>query len=175
MTGRQPKRKPPAGRRAPGTAVSKKASAPAKRPQERVAAPRQPPLPYDGLGPGTVARIERRESWRGPAPHPEDLQKYELVQPGFADRLITMAEQEGQSRRDLTASAVQAAISSETRGQYLGFALGVVGLVAAALVLIFAAGTVAGALGGSVLGGGSLVALVALFLRRERHDGTAEG
>ena len=32
------------------------------------------------------------QTYSGPVPQPEDLAKYEQIQPGFADRLMTMAE-----------------------------------------------------------------------------------
>ena len=42
----------------------------------------------------TVIRAIKRESFKGPIPHPELLQKYEDIQPGFAERMVSMAEQQ---------------------------------------------------------------------------------
>ncbi len=36
----------------------------------------------------------KEEFYSGPVPKPDDLQKYEQIQPGFADRLLKMAEKE---------------------------------------------------------------------------------
>lgn len=42
--------------------------------------------------------ISQQQLYSGPVPDPESLAKYEQIFPGFADRLITMAEKEQDSR-----------------------------------------------------------------------------
>ena len=42
--------------------------------------------------------ISHQSLYQGPVPDPEALKKYEQIQPGFANRLISMAEKEQQSR-----------------------------------------------------------------------------
>ncbi|MGH7200157.1 MAG: DUF2335 domain-containing protein [Planctomycetaceae bacterium] len=39
------------------------------------------------------------QEFSGPLPHPAVLQQYEEIQPGFADRILRMAEQQGQHRQ----------------------------------------------------------------------------
>ncbi len=41
---------------------------------------------------------EQKQFYSGPIPDPESLQKYENISPGFANRLLTMAEVEQSSR-----------------------------------------------------------------------------
>lgn len=41
-----------------------------------------------------VLRAIKQESFSGPIPHPELLQKYDEVKPGFAERIISMAERQ---------------------------------------------------------------------------------
>lgn len=41
-----------------------------------------------------VIQAIRQESFSGPIPHPELLQKYDEVKPGFAERIISMAERQ---------------------------------------------------------------------------------
>lgn len=43
----------------------------------------------------------QQSEYNGPVPLPDDLAKYENIQPGFADRLISMAEKEQEWRQSL--------------------------------------------------------------------------
>ncbi|MDR2121796.1 MAG: DUF2335 domain-containing protein [Flavobacteriaceae bacterium] len=45
--------------------------------------------------------VRHTESYQGPIPKPEDLLKYEQISPGFASRLISMAEKEQDNRISL--------------------------------------------------------------------------
>jgi uncharacterized membrane protein len=92
----------------------------------------------------------------GPLPLPEILQGYENIAPGFADRIITMAEKQAQHRQDIE----KIAYKSEARNSLLGI------VVAGAVVtLISAVGFLSGsALGGSLLGGTGLVGLAGAFI-----------
>jgi uncharacterized membrane protein len=53
--------------------------------------------------PGAVGaiRITQTMSYAGPIPHPELFAQFEEVCPGAADRILTMAEEEGGHRRKL--------------------------------------------------------------------------
>lgn len=42
--------------------------------------------------------VSQQKLYQGPIPEPEELQKYEDIQPGFAERLLQMAEKEQQHR-----------------------------------------------------------------------------
>jgi uncharacterized membrane protein len=42
--------------------------------------------------------VSRQQLFAGPVPSPDLLEKYEQIQPGFADRLIKMAEKEQEHR-----------------------------------------------------------------------------
>lgn len=59
----------------------------------------------------------------GPIPPAEELQKYENIQPGFADRIIKMAENQATHRQKQEAKALSEGIKSERIGQILGFAV----------------------------------------------------
>ncbi len=54
------------------------------------ASPRNPPK--------QVSLVHPPQHYNGPIPSPEALEKYEQVQPGFADRLMRMAEKEQEER-----------------------------------------------------------------------------
>lgn len=44
------------------------------------------------------AQITQVQSWHGPLPAPEDLKKYDIVVPGAAERILSMAEEEMKHR-----------------------------------------------------------------------------
>lgn len=80
---------------------------------------------------GIVA--QQVQSWQGPIPRPEDLQKYRDVDPGLPDRILAMAER----TLDLTEKQTDHRIEMERRsilgmnfranvGLWLGFILAVV-------------------------------------------------
>ncbi len=56
-----------------------------------------------------VTRIvnQRSEVFSGPVPDPDSLRKYELIQAGFADRLLKLAEEEQQHRQELNRLIIQ--------------------------------------------------------------------
>lgn len=70
-----------------------------------------------------------KASYSGPLPPPLALEKYEQIQPGAADRIITMAEKEQSSR-----------ISSQTEGNKRGFCLLSRGQIFGFITALFAIG-----------------------------------
>ena len=84
--------------------------------------------------------------------------------PGAAERIMRMAEKEQASARDVEGIAVRAATADNKRGQIFGF-----------LVAIAAFGTASwlGSLGhetaAAIVGGGTVVALVTVFVTGRRH------
>lgn len=71
----------------------------------------------------------------GPLPPPEQLAKYDEAVPGLAERIVTMAEDEGRHRRDLE----QRDVRIRARGESLG-------LIAAVLICLAVNGLAAYAL-----------------------------
>ncbi len=59
----------------------------------------------------------------GPLPPPEILGHYNQIHPGAAERIICMAEQQGEHRRHLEKVAIEANAFSEKLGPILGFIL----------------------------------------------------
>lgn len=111
-------------------------------------------------------------SFRGPLPPPSLLQGYDDIQPGFAERIVRMAEGEADHRRQLEQKALDADIKlshkdfTERRwGQCLAFTI----------VLVMAA--IGGYLGingkqvvGSVFGGPAIIAIVGAFLNKKKSN-----
>jgi uncharacterized membrane protein len=102
------------------------------------------------------------QRYTGPMPPPELLRGYEVVVAGSAERIVKMAEQEQQFRHEMTRAAVQGGMSGVKRGQL--FALMVVAIMTVASVICAALDQ---AVVASVLGGGTLVSLVAAFLGQQ--------
>lgn len=61
------------------------------------------------------------QSFSGPLPPPEMLRKYEEVIPGSADRIISMAERQGEHRQGLELRVVSSNITNEKIGMIFGF------------------------------------------------------
>ncbi len=63
----------------------------------------------------------RAQHFQGPIPPPEILAKYEEIVPGAAERIIAMAELQGEHRRSLEKVVVNKDIGRATRGQIFAF------------------------------------------------------
>jgi uncharacterized membrane protein len=78
----------------------------------------------------TALRIETEShSFSGPLPPPDALERYNLVVPNAAERIITMAESQHSHRQELEKSVVLSNIHAQRLGTILGF------IVAMAVVL----------------------------------------
>ena len=65
--------------------------------------------------------VIRGEMYSGPIPPPEALARYEEIQSGAADRIITMAETQQAHRMSLETKAIGGQIDQSKRGQIFGF------------------------------------------------------
>lgn len=101
----------------------------------------------------------RQESFSGPIPHPEMLQGYENVKQGFAERIVAMAEAQQQHRIDCESKMVAGTVSDSSRGQWMAFIVAVLFLVAAVVLGLNGHDWL-----GGVIGGGTLIALVTVFI-----------
>lgn len=103
-----------------------------------------------------------QESFSGPIPHPRLLQGYENIQPGFAERIVVMAEKEQAHRFECDNKVIDSTVASTKRGQWMGYSIALVfGIIALVLGLM---GEVAVA---SIIGGLDLVALVTVFVKSQ--------
>lgn len=57
----------------------------------------------------------------GPLPHPVILERYEIILPGMADRILTMAEHQAKHRREVESRVVRSNIRSELLGVIVTF------------------------------------------------------
>ncbi len=115
----------------------------------------------------SVIAVER-ETFSGPIPHPDILRGYEDVQQGIAERIVSLAEQEQAHRLDMERQIVRGAFLQTRRGQWMGLTVAVLFLIVAAVLGWLGHDWLAG-----TLGGGTLVALVTIFVKN-RSDDTPE-
>ena len=80
--------------------------------------------------------VRHTQGFSGPIPPPEVLDGYDRIQPGFASRIIAMAETENDHRRQMERSIVQGGLAS----QKSQFSEARVGQICAAIITIAALG-----------------------------------
>lgn len=103
-----------------------------------------------------------QESFSGPLPHPRLLQGYENIKPGFAERIVVMAEKEQAHRFECDDKVIDSSIKTSRRGQWMGYSIALsFGIIALVLGLM---GEVVVA---SIIGGLDLVALVTVFVQTQ--------
>ena len=105
------------------------------------------------------------EMYYGPIPHPEILKKYDELDPGAAKLIIENGVNESVHRRDMEKRLLKKEINDKRRGQYLGFIIGLV-VILAGTYLIYANHPITGTL----LSGTSLLGLVGSFLSSGSND-----
>ena len=116
--------------------------------------------------------VVRREAAFGPLPDPVTFQQYDAVLPGAAERILAMAEQNAQHGREMDKAILQAQVELEkdvTKTQRLGqlYGLAVTAAVLGVTVYALAHGHEIAA---AILGGTTIVGLVAVFVRgREKQ------
>ena len=116
-----------------------------------------------------VTKVERRIS--GPLPTPDILLGYDDVLPGAAERIMRMAEKEQAmvegdraSAREVEGIAVRAAVADNRRGQVFGFLVALAAFGTASYLGYLGHGAAA-----AIVGGGTVVALVTVFVTGRRH------
>jgi len=115
--------------------------------------------------------------WQGPIPPPELLEAFGEVDPLLPERIMSLAERESSHRQGLERQAQDAEIADREcerderfRGQMLGFGLALVCITSATLLGLFGQPILAG-----VIGGTTLVSIVAVFVRHQKHVRLSSG
>lgn len=102
----------------------------------------------------------------GPLPAPEVMHEYNLVAPGFAERIMKTFEQQTSHRHDLERQVIRSGVRRQYIGQGLAFVVAIAGFIAAVFIAReghgFAAGTI-----GTV----DLVGLVGVFIYGSARQG----
>ena len=98
-----------------------------------------------------VLQLQHTE-YRGPLPPPVHFKQYDDIVPGAAERILTMAEKEGDHRRKQEDRVVRGGAWDKRLGLIFAFIVAVAGLVIAGFTTLQGHGTFGGFLGISVLG-----------------------
>lgn len=96
-------------------------------------------------------------------PPADELLEYAKVSHDAPMRLLGLIEEEVRFRRALVQEVTNIEAAERKRGQVLGFAIGSMGIVAAAVIAMYLKDW-PGAIGGSALGGSTIVGLVYVFV-----------
>ena len=107
---------------------------------------------------------------RGPLPSPKDLDEYDKIVPGAAERIISMAEEQAKHRQGLEKVVIESDIKDSKTGLYFGFIIGLVAIISGTICIVYGH-----SIAGGVLGGSAVPGLAAVFVygsrqrRRERE------
>jgi len=69
--------------------------------------------------------ISITEAYSGPIHHPKQFKQYELILPGYADRILKMAESQALHRQDLEKTVVFSGAKDSKRGQIFAFIIAI--------------------------------------------------
>ena len=122
---------------------------------------------------GTKAFFVRQEHTRtelsmtrsAPLPPPSELTAYNEIIPQGADRIMRMAEAQSAHRIELEKNVVFSQQGQESKGQFFGFIIAIVGLLCGSYTAISGQPTA-----GAVIGGVPLAGLVSVFLYSKHRD-----
>lgn len=116
--------------------------------------------------------VQQQTFHQGPLPPPDVLERYEALNPGFANRLLIMVENEQQHRQKIEADTNQTNIKlaqadrrQQRAGQIMAFLLGLV-LISSSVFLGFYGHDVVA----SILGGSTLLGAIGLFLNNRKQS-----
>lgn len=100
-----------------------------------------------------------QQQWSGPLPPPALVEHYEQLQPGMADRIMALAEAEAAHVREIERLSVEYQREDVRRSTYCALFIGCVALVGGTVAVVMGHD-----LGGGLIGGGGVVALVGTFI-----------
>jgi uncharacterized membrane protein len=126
--------------------------------------PTNTPLPSRNTNPPTVTQLSVSRS--GPLPPPSELEGYERILPGAAERILALVESQSNHRHMMENKALSIESRNSLLGIIMGGFIGIFGLAVAGMC-IYAGHDNAG----MTLGGATLVSLVVPFIygTRERR------
>ena len=104
-----------------------------------------------------------QQHWQGPLPSPQQLAQFDEVAPGSAERILRMAEQEGEHTRMMELKAHRSAAFGARLGQWLGFAIAAGGMGGSIYLAMHGHDHVA-----MVVGGVPLATIVVAFIQGRR-------
>jgi uncharacterized membrane protein len=123
---------------------------------------------FDGINPRkrnailkavTSITLVQQKMHSGPIPDAESLAQYNEIIPDGANRIMSMAENQQAHRISLEDKVTTGQLNQSGNGQWFGFILGILGLVSGVYLGVNGFQVV-----GSIIGGGTVVSLVSVFV-----------
>lgn len=105
----------------------------------------------------------------GPLNHPDVLRAYHEISPDLLDRVVLMAEKQGDHRRSMEAIVVRGQVANARLGMWLGLVVALVGLGVTAYL-----GHLGHAVAATIVACVDLVALVGIFVRGKKEEAEQE-
>jgi uncharacterized membrane protein len=109
--------------------------------------------------------VHQSQFYQGPLPPAQQLQQYEQIQPGFADRILSLTEGEAAHRRQLEAEIVKVSKWATLRGQVFGF-VSVIFLCAVCTYALYLGHPTAAA----AIAGASMVGMGGAYLLNKQNE-----
>ena len=96
---------------------------------------------------------------RGPLPSPKMLSEYEKISPGFAERIVKMAEREQIHRKEMELQAIEEHTKAIKRSQLFAISVSLISILGS-VSLAFSGAEVAG----GIIGSATILGIVASFV-----------
>lgn len=104
------------------------------------------------------------QHYSGPIPPATELERYERVHPGLADRIVQMAEREQAHRHSFDAETMRRDFDEGRLGQIFALLIGLTAILVGGVCALNGANWT-----GSIIGGGGVIGLVSVFVYGRRH------
>lgn len=116
-----------------------------------------------------ISVISHYQSYHGPTPPASELQGYENIIPGSANRIIKLAEEEASHRRGLEKNIVRRQFNQSSAGQWLGFVLSSILIAVGGLLTYLGHDTVGGIIFGTTIIGLATVFALGRWNKKEEE------
>ena len=126
---------------------------------------RPAPTPQDRDNSASLSLTRVEKHFSGPLPPPEILGLYNAVVPGMAERLLTAFEAQQAHRHQLELETVRNGIWRSRNGLWCGLAVALGALIVAGAAIVTRQ-----QIAGAIIGGGTLVGIVTLFVTGQRSQ-----
>lgn len=111
---------------------------------------------------------QKIEIYKGQLPHPDILERLEVIHPGITKELLHLVKEQTLHRISIEGKVVDSNISNSKKGLNYGFIIAVLGILGSIYLILNGF-----EISGSVLGSTSLISLVSVFVygskQRERE------
>ncbi|SDX05376.1 MULTISPECIES: DUF2335 domain-containing protein [Nitrosomonas] len=105
-----------------------------------------------------ITQVQARQ-YSGPIPHPEILRGFDEIVPGAAERILTMAEENGKHQREIEKLHLTSAYNTIRRGQIFGLLIGILAFATCIIALYLGSESTA-----MTIGGFTITGLVTVFV-----------